>query len=208
MLIALLAPLVYLLVIWNTLPANVPLHYTINGNVDRYGSRNELWVLAGVISFASLLVYLLLTNIHRIDPRRSAAENRERLRKIALAVMVFLAAIQIWLLYIVSKGEALPYMKFVLVAVCFLFAVIGNYMPNLKPNYFAGLRLPWTLENEDNWRRTHQYAGKFWFGGGILGALLCLLLPVKIAGIALFFLLLIIILIPAVYSYRLFKNSK
>ncbi len=81
-------------------------------------------------------------------------------------------------------------------------------MPNLKPNYFAGFRLPWTLENEDNWRKTHHLAGRFWFGGGLLSALLFLVLPYKTAFIFFIVLMLIIIFIPGVYSYQLFKKSK
>ena len=89
-----------------------------------------------------------------------------------------------------------------------LFAVIGNYMPNLKPNYFAGLRLPWTLENEDNWRKTHRLAGKLFFSGGLILAIICLFTS-PIASIIIFFAgTMIITIIPCVYSYKLYKRQK
>jgi uncharacterized membrane protein len=48
------------------------------------------------------------------------------------------------------------------------FAVLGNYMHSIKPNYFVGFRTPWTLESEDNWRKTHQLVSKVWVPGGLL----------------------------------------
>lgn len=38
--------------------------------------------------------------------------------------------------------------------------VIGNYLPKTHRNYIIGIRLPWTLENDENWRKTHRLAGK------------------------------------------------
>ena len=58
-------------------------------------------------------------------------------------------------------------------------AVLGNYMQNLKPNYFMGIRTPWTLNNEEVWRRTHLICGKWLFYGGLMAALLMLLLPMS-----------------------------
>lgn len=40
-----------------------------------------------------------------------------------------------------------------------LFVVIGNYMPQLRPNYFMGIRTPWALENEHVWKKTHSMGG-------------------------------------------------
>ena len=65
-------------------------------------------------------------------------------------------------------------MRYVFAGVGLLLCLIGNYMHTIKPNYFAGLRLPWTLNNEDNWRKTHLLAGKLWFVGGLVIAILCL----------------------------------
>ena len=52
-----------------------------------------------------------------------------------------------------------------------LFAFLGNYFKTIKPNYFIGIRTPWTLENEEVWKKTHLIGGKLWFVGGLLMAL-------------------------------------
>src|SRR5205809_2888913 len=99
-------------------------------------------------------------------------------------------------------------MKFVFVTMGLLFAFLGNNMYNIKPNYFAGLRLPWTLENEENWKKTHQLAGRLWFFGGLFFAALALFLSNEWAGYMGTAVLAILILIPVFYSYNLYKNQK
>ena len=88
-----------------------------------------------------------------------------------------------------------------------LFAFIGNYMNNIKPNYFAGLRLPWTLSSDYNWRKTHQFASKLWFWGGLSAAILSLIFPAPWSIIIFFTIMTIIVIIPIIYSYRIFKNE-
>ena len=204
----LLIPVIYLASIWSTLPANVPMHFNMQGEADRYGNKNEVIILISMLSIVALLVFLLLSNAHRIVPRMASIENKNRMQKISLFIVAFIAVIQCWLLYIMQKSKLVFSMKFILIAVCLLFAAIGNYMPNMKPNYIAGFRLPWTLKNEDNWRRTHHVAGRLWFGGGLLSAMLCLLLPFKFAVISLIILFSILVLLPAIYSYQLYKKTK
>jgi len=84
---------------------------------------------------------------------------------------------------------------------------MGNYMHTIKPNYFAGLRLPWTLNNEDNWRKTHLLAGKLWFIGGLVIAILCLVVPGTAAIVLFFIATIVLILVPVIYSYRLYKQN-
>jgi len=98
-------------------------------------------------------------------------------------------------------------MKFVFVAMGLLFALLGNNMYNLQPNYFAGLRLPWTLENEDNWKKTHHLAGRLWFFGGIFFAGMALLLNIEWLSYASIVILSVLVLIPVFYSYNLYRKQ-
>ena len=96
--------------------------------------------------------------------------------------------------------------SFLFVLMGLFFAAMGNLMHSVKPNYFVGIRLPWTLSNDENWRKTHQLASKVWFVGGLVVAALGLILPEKIAIFALFGIIIVICLIPIIYSYREFKK--
>jgi uncharacterized membrane protein len=202
----LLIPAVYLAIVWKQVPPQVTMHFDIEGKPDRLGTRNELMTMTFILIGISALVYLLLTNIYRIDPKKYASENKSRLKKLGLGLVVFMSALQCLIIYSsthdnISIGLMLPGMGL-------FFAFIGNYMPNIKPNYFAGFRLPWTLENEDNWKKTHILVGKLWFAGGIFLAIACLFLPSKPAFILFVSVMLIITIIPIIYSYRLFLDQK
>jgi uncharacterized membrane protein len=201
-------PAVYLALVWNKLPEKVAMHFDLKGNVDRFGSKNELIIMSSVMILMNAVVYLILTNIYRIDPKRYAVENKSRLYRIAFAVCVFISAVLCLIIYSSTQGNIKFSTRLILSGVGLLFAFIGNYMHNLKPNYFAGFRLPWTLENEDNWRKTHLLGGKVWFVGGLVIAVICLLLPPEASIVAFFSIMLVLVLIPAIYSYRLYKKQK
>ena len=164
--------------------------------------------LTAILIGVNILVYFLLTNIYRIDPKKYAADNKDRLRRIAFAVVIFMSALLSLIIYSSTQGNIKLDAGIIFSGTGLLFAVIGNYLPNLKPNYFAGLRLPWTLENADNWRKTHALAGKLWFAGGLFLAAICLFLPTVIAIITFFVVMTVITIIPCVYSYRLYKAQK
>ena len=203
-----LVPVAYLAFVWNNLPETISLHFDIKGNADRYGNRKELLALVLSLFTLSILVYYMFINIYRIDPKKYAVENKGRLQRIGFAVTVFMAAITCMIIYSGIHGNSRLDISLILGGVGLLFAIIGNYMPNMKPNYFAGFRLPWTLENADNWKKTHALAGKLWFAGGLLLAVVCLLTPAK-AGLIIFFsVIAIITVIPFIYSYRLHKKQK
>lgn len=203
-----LVPAIYLATRWNSLPETVAIHFDLKGNPDRYGSKTDLLLLVGFFSLMTVGVYFLLSNIYKIDPKRYAAENKERLQRMGFAVGIFLAAVCCVIIYSTVKGSIEFGLRYIFAGVGLLFSLIGNYMHNIKPNYFAGLRMPWTLNNEDNWRKTHLLAGKLWFAGGLLIAILCMLLPDTFSIIIFFTLIMILVIIPAVYSYRLYKKNK
>lgn len=201
-------PAVYLAIVWKKLPDQVAMHFDIKGHPDRYGSRSELITTIIILTVTNVLVYLILTNIWRIDPKKYAAENKNRIAAIGFATVVLLSAVMCLVIFSASNGNIRFRTGIIFSGVGLFFAILGNYLPNMKPNYFAGFRLPWTLENEDNWRKTHQLAGKLWFAGGLFLAATCMFLPSD-RGIILFFVVMIIItLIPIIYSYRLYRESK
>jgi uncharacterized membrane protein len=89
-----------------------------------------------------------------------------------------------------------------------LFVFLGNYMHNVKPNYFVGIRIPWTLHDEDNWKKTHRLAGGIWFAGGLIIAACSLFTSLRTANIIMQMMLAIMIIIPIGYSYSIFKQKK
>ncbi|MFN2458702.1 MAG: DUF1648 domain-containing protein [Chitinophagaceae bacterium] len=127
-------PFVYLLFIWNQIPQTVPLHWNMQGKIDRHGDKNELLLMLAILSGVNSLVYLLLCNVYRIDPKKQAVENKDRMQKIALAVVIFVCTLQLWIIFTTKKAEPFFSAKFLFISIGLLFAIIGNYMYNLKPN--------------------------------------------------------------------------
>ena len=201
-----LLPLVYVAIVWSSLPQIVPVHYGWDMQPDRMGTKWELVVLAGVLAIISLFLFFLFQNLHRFDPKRKTVVSSTTFTKIGFGMVVFIAAVSLLILSSVKSGA--PNFSLLFPLVGLLFAFIGNYMNNIKPNYFAGFRLPWTLSSEENWRKTHHLGSRVWFAGGMLIALVCLFLPFKIALIFFFSVVAVMVLIPLIYSFRLFKNKE
>ncbi|MDQ3277413.1 MAG: SdpI family protein [Bacteroidota bacterium] len=202
-LIALL-PLGYLAFIYENLPQQVAVHYGTDMKPDRMGDKEELWLATGLIAAASVMVYMLLTNINRIDPKRKGSQALQTFTKLAFGSVIFMAALNC-VIIAAANGE-LDIQRVLFPLMGLLFAFIGNYMNHIKPNYFAGIRLPWTLRSDENWRRTHQLAGKLWFTGGLLIALAGLVLPASAAFPVFIVMLAVMVLLPIVYSYQLFRQ--
>jgi len=200
-------PAIYLLAIWETIPQTVPLRYNLKGEIERLGNKSELIILVAIIMAVNIGVYFLLTNIHRIDTKKYAVENKGRLFRIAFVVTVFISAVICLMLYSSIHEATKSFFRYIFVGVGLLFSIMGNYMYNIKPNYFAGFRLPWTLENEENWRKTHLLGGKIWFAGGLIAAVICLFTPLIYSMIIFVIITIIIVIIPFVYSYRLYKKQ-
>jgi uncharacterized membrane protein len=206
-LIIAILPIIYLAYTYNSLPEIVPTHFGLDGRADKFGPKKELWFVVILLSGITAGIYFLIKNIHRIDPKRTAKISSTVFQKISVGLVIFLSAVNILIIYSSINGSVIM-AKLIFPFVGLLFVYIGNFMHSIKPNYFVGIRVPWTLENEENWRATHQFAGKLWFAGGILITVSTLLSP-ESAGIIIFICgTLLLGLIPMIYSYLYFKKSK
>ena len=90
-----------------------------------------------------------------------------------------------------------------------LFAMLGNYFQTVRPNYFIGIRTPWTLENELIWKKTHRLGGRLWMAGGVLIAILSFFIKSN-SALAITFgaILSVMVIVPVVYSYTEFLKEK
>lgn len=202
-----LLPLLYAGSMYSSLPDTIPIHFNLSGEADGYGNKNSIWMITLLMAAVSAGVYLLLKNLHRFDPKKTAGQSPELYHKIAIALVIFICAITMVIVY-ASLNRSININHLLLPLLGLLFMVLGNYMHSVKPNYFVGFRIPWTLENEENWRKTHQLAGKLWVAGGLLITISTLLLPARFGFISFFSIILVITIIPGFFSYRYFKNHQ
>lgn len=199
-------PLVYLASIYEALPAVVPTHFNYKGEADGRGEKSTLIIVAVFMSAISLFTYLIVKNANKIDPKKNA-QSPVLLQKIAYTVVVFISAILLVIIQSAKTGS-MQSNHLLMPLIGLLFAVLGNFMHSIKPNYFIGMRLPWTLEDPENWRKTHQIGSKLWMIGGILIAVSTPFMQMADGFIIGLLILAVMVIYPIVYSYRLFKQSK
>jgi uncharacterized membrane protein len=198
-------PFAYLAYIYPKLPETVATHFGADGKPNAFGDKSSLWTIISITGVISLLTYFLMRFLPKIDPKRSAKYSASTFNKIGVALVLFLCLLNCFIIN-ASQQQAFKFANVIPVLIGIFFAFMGNLMPSLKPNYFAGIRTPWTLESEDTWRKTHQLAGKLWFAGGILIVALSLFLPIEIAMYSLFIVTMVIVIIPIIFSYKYFKS--
>ena len=161
----LVAPLIALLALWNDLPARVPIHWNLRGEIDGWSSKTFMLLLPLI----SLGIILLLHILPRFDPKLGhAAGGHGRMQSVLGILRLALAAffgVIFWMQLAAALGHSVAAGRIVPAATLLLLATIGNYSSNLRPNYFVGLRTPWTLESPETWRATHRLGGRLMFFG-------------------------------------------
>ncbi|MGE5553488.1 MAG: SdpI family protein [Betaproteobacteria bacterium] len=159
------ASLVVGIVLYPALPDRIPLHWNIQGQIDRYGSKAE-----GVFGMLALNVglYLFFLALPRFDPRReNYAKFAPTYRFFRSLFVVFMTVL--WgVAMAAAKGMPVDTARVVPLMVSALFILIGNLMGRVRYNWFVGIRTPWSLANEEAWRLTHRAAGPAWVLGGLV----------------------------------------
>jgi uncharacterized membrane protein len=201
-----ISPLVYLYFSWQAIPEKFVTKFEFSQAIEKIQSRNSLLIATIVQSVLSILIYLLMRNLKRIDPKVNEATPKSSFNKLGLSITIFLIILNFFIIqtaisgWVINANMGSGFFGALII-------LIGNYMNNLKPNFIAGIRLPWTLNDPENWRKTHQLAGKLWFAAGILLVVISFLLPKSILIPTMISLLVLIVIIPSFYSYRIYRNK-
>jgi uncharacterized membrane protein len=198
-------PYLYLLKVYNGLPATVPTHFGVNGQPNDFSIKSSLWLITSLIAGASILIYLLIRFLPNIDPKKKAKYSATTFNKIAVAFVLLMSLISCFVIY-AAKAGTYRLGGFLPLILGIFFAFMGNMMHSIKPNYFVGIRTPWTLESDETWRKTHQVAGKVWFVGGIIIAISGFLFPQTAEFFVMMGIILVIVLWPVIFSYTYFKS--
>jgi uncharacterized membrane protein len=150
---------------WSTAPDRIPVHWGLSGAPDRFGGRFE--GLLAIPLFAAAL-YLLMLFLPRVDPGRANYEAFAhayatfRLALVALMAVLY-GAIQLWL-----HGHPVAIETLVPLAIGAFFVVLGNLLGKVRPNWFIGIRTPWTLSSKLAWTRTHRAGGWVFIAIGLM----------------------------------------
>ena len=202
-LLIVILPLIYLLTIWNTLPETIPIHWNLRGEIDGTGKKETLLWITFLLP---VLTYLIFSIAPMIDPKRRLQNMGDKLMKLKFAIVLMMSVLALFIIYS-SKQEELNSNRITMILGA-LYVIFGNFFPTIKPNYFIGIRVPWTLNNDDNWKQTHQFAGKFWLIGGILIIVSSLYSKPGINNIFSLLITIVIVIVPIVFSYKFHKSTQ
>ena len=210
-LLILAVPFCVVALLWDKIPARIPIHWNIHGQIDGYSGK-----AFGTLFMPALNIFIaaLLAAIPFLDPKIKKYDEETRgnsirvIKNLRLVATLFNACFALAIL-----AFALHYRfdmnRFIFGAMGLLFILLGNFMGKLRPNYFAGIRTPWTLESKTVWTKTHRLAGRVMVTGGICMLFASFLLPSQQAFLLCILpLILVIVLIPTVYSYICYRAEK
>lgn len=195
-----IVPLAYYLYLWSSLPAIIPVHFDAQGNPNNYGSRGSMAV---TLFFLTIGVYFFLRYIPKIDPKNNFSIFKDTFFKLRLLLALFFSIICFIVIGSVKYGETNTSLLYIIIS--FLVSILGNYMRNIRPNYFIGIRTPWTLENELIWKKTHYFTGWLWFVSGIVMAMLMMVLPPEYIAVTFISSMVLLAIYPIVYSFIKYK---
>ena len=162
-------------------------------------TKNMSMVIVSVILFILQWLCLILTD-------KFQKEQNQKVQRMVIWIMPITSLICNGIAYLAYTGKPFNAISLMCILLGFMFLVIGNYLPKCKQNFTIGIKLTWTLANEENWNATHRFGGKVWFVGGLL-MLLCCPLPLKLIIIVMSVVILAMVMVPTVYSYLYYRKQ-
>ena len=200
--VIILLPMLAGILLWEQLPERMATHWGVNGEADGWSSRP-------VTVFG---LPLLLLAIHWLGVWLTGEDKRNRHQNEKILQLMFWIAPVVSLFgmgstYASALGQPLRIDRLALLLLGIVFAMIGNYMPKCRQNYTIGIKVVWTLSDEENWNATHRLAGKLWMIGGLL-LMLCAFLTGPALTWVMPVVLGIMVVAPILYSWWFSQRKK
>lgn len=188
---------------WNDLPDLIPTHWDINWEIDNYSSKT-FWVL--FLPILALIISILFKVLPKVDPKHKNYKHFQKSwNQMQLYIILFFAYLY-FIIITFSLWQEIKISKFVVWWIWILFILLWNLFWKIRQNYFIWIKLPWTLNNEKNWNKTHRF---WWYCFVIWWVILfisALLNYINFYLIILF--ILVSTILPVIYSYLFFKKKK
>ena len=187
--VIILLPMLAGLLLWNRLP-------------DSFGQKSVTVFGLPLTLLAGHWGCLLVTSLDK----RQHGQNPKALNMI-FWIIPFISLYANGITYCAVLGRRFDPRIFSPLMTGLLFLFIGNYLPKTQQNRTLGIRIPWTLNNEENWTRTHRFGGKVWFVCGLI-LVLSVFLPGSLIMPATLCVICAAVLLPIAYSYGIYRQHR
>lgn len=185
------------------LPDEVPIHWDLHGRVNGYGSR---FVGVFIMPLAMLGIWALMRALPKIDPHHENYAKMQRAYDVVVyAALTVIGAVH-GIVLAAMFGAPISMERLMPALIGVMLIVVGNVLPQARPNWFFGIRTPWTLSNDRVWERTHRVGGYLMVVAGVVG-IITAALPFFIAFTALWITTGIAAVGSIVYSYIAWKQE-
>ena len=196
--IVILLPILAGLVMWNQLPEQVPSHWNAAGEIDGWSSKPFFVFGLPLILLGFQWLCVLVTGA---DPKKK--NHPDKILHLVLWIIPVISVLLSTVTYCVALGTQVRMEIIMPIFIGILFTIIGNYLPKCKQNYTIGIKIPWTLSSEENWNKTHRFAGWLWTVCG-----LAIILTGFFGGFWVSLpIVLLMVAAPTLYSYCLYRKG-
>jgi uncharacterized membrane protein len=143
-------------ILYGRLPDRMAVHWNFSGEPDRFGTRLEgAWVLPAIM----VGVWLVTRLLPKIDPRRENYAKMESTYEFVVNAVLTVMLAMHFVVLATALGYQVPMRRVVPLLFGAFFIALGNVLPRARPNWWFGVRTPWTLSSDRVWTRTHRVAG-------------------------------------------------
>ena len=190
-----LLPLAIGLILYNKLPEQLPIHYSIEGEADAFADKMlSISLLPGICAGLALILAIAL---------HSFAEKSPKVFASVLLIWPLLSCSIQGMMLCEAFGFPVNDMTITMILMGIIFAGLGNVIPTVRPNGWVGVRFPWIMDDEDAWNKTQRFTGMLMVLLGILFLIEAFAMIGGTSG-AIALLLwgtIILVVIAAIYSY-------
>ena len=188
-------------VLWNKLPEKLPTHWNFEGEIDGWSGKLFAVIFLPLIMLGFHLICTIATSI---DPKNKNFNTK--IFGLVLWICPVLSLLCMTATYAAALGYDVKVEFIIPLFIGVLFLIIGNYLPKCKQNYTIGIKIPWTLNDEENWNKTHRLAGFVWILGSIViivGAFF-----EKAVVYTTFIPVAVMVIVPMIYSYIYYRKHR
>ena len=205
-----LMPLIVTVVVLPQMADMVPAHYGIDGLVDHYDSKYTMLLFPCII--------IVVIAVRDLSPRMLGRDDAQQANlrvvdNLLLPVVIVLVAINLLTVWLATAqvqniyATSVPVPQLILAGISLLFVVIGNVLPKTKPNWYVGIRVPWTVNHPAVWYKTHRFGGVMMTVWGVLSLVVTLVVSPTHAAVVFVVGTILMVTSMLIYAYICYRQQ-
>ena len=183
------------------MPERIAVHFGINGKPDGWSNPTVAFTVIPLVLLAVHWLCMILSSV--IDKNQ---QQNKKITEITFWIIPVISLAANGTIFSIALGYTSGISAFVFIILAVAFLVIGNYMPKATRSRTTGIKIKWTLANDENWQATHRFGGKLLVVAGLV-CIAAIPLPTIAFPFVAIALILLVVILPTVYSYRFYKKQ-